>query len=121
MAATWTCDTCGHANPARAATCHNRQCPAAAAARRLNARIASNASWARTPIRSERTERARRNSPGRVEYWEARLRDEGIVAEADIPAAARNARDAYMAQLVKRREAKRAQERAAGRARRRAA
>ena len=78
------------------------------ATRSLNARIAVNTSWARTPIRSERTEAARRNSPGRVEYWERRIREEGVVSEADIPAAAENARRAYMAQLVKRRAAKRA-------------
>lgn len=78
--------------------------PAAAS---LNARIAGNTSWARTPVRSERTEPARRSSPGRVEYWEDRLRAEGVVAEADIPAAARNAQRAHMQRLIKKRWANR--------------
>jgi hypothetical protein len=78
------------------------------AARRTNALIAVHTSWAKTPIRSERTENARRNSPARVEYWEARLLAEGVVAEADIPKAAENARRAYMTQLSKRRKPKRA-------------
>lgn len=99
----WTCTTCGHGNPSRAKTCRGDGCPAGAADRSLAARIAVNTSWARTPVRAERTEAARRNSPGRVEYWEARIRDEGRVAEADISAAAENARRAYMAGLVKKR------------------
>ncbi|TDD32475.1 hypothetical protein E1287_22570 [Actinomadura sp. KC06] len=78
------------------------------AVRRLNARIAVNTSWARTPVRSERTENARRASPGRVEYWERVIREEGEVSEADIPAAARNAQRLYMARLVKKRANKRA-------------
>lgn len=78
------------------------------AARRTNALIAVHTSWARTPVRAERTENARRRSPGRVEYWVEKLRAEGVVAEADIPAAAENAQRAYMAQLVKKREAKKA-------------
>lgn len=78
-----------------------------AAERSLNARIAVNTSWARTPLRAERTEAARRSSPGRVEYWEARLREEGVIAEADIPAAARNAQRAHMQRLIKKRWANR--------------
>ncbi|TDD68576.1 hypothetical protein [Actinomadura rubrisoli] len=106
----WTCRTCNTVNPGHVQTCRGEDCLAAAAARRTNARIAVNTSWARTPIRSERTEAARRNSPGRLEYWIALLRAEGVVSEADIPAAAENARRAYMGQLVKKRGTKRATE-----------
>lgn len=60
---------------------------------------AANISWARTPDRSERTEPARRNSPTRIEYWERYVRNEGIVREQDIPAAAANYHSTYMKEL----------------------
>lgn len=76
------------------------------AARRTNALIAVNTSWARTPVRAERTENARRSSPGRIEYWVEKLRVEGVVSDADLYAAAENAQKAYMAGLVKKRKTK---------------
>ncbi|WP_067184499.1 hypothetical protein [Microtetraspora niveoalba] len=59
-------------------------------------RIAVDISWARTPNRSERTEAARRASPMRIEYWEKKIRETGIVREEDIPKAAASAYRAHM-------------------------
>lgn len=59
-------------------------------------RIAADISWARTPDRSERTEAARRASPMRIEYWEAKVRAEGIVREEEIPKAAESYYRAHM-------------------------
>lgn len=61
--------------------------------------IAANKSWARTPNRSERTEAARKASPTTLDYWIAKKRDEGVVRERDILAAAQNAHKAYMGEL----------------------
>lgn len=77
--------------------------------RRQAALIAVNESWARTPDRAARTAPATAASPVSLEYWETRLRQEGVVRAADIPAAARNARSAEM----RRRALKSAQVRAA--------
>jgi len=66
--------------------------------RSANARIAADWSWAVTPDRSERTAAARAASPIHLAYWENLLRAEGRVREADIPAAAVNARRAWRAQ-----------------------
>lgn len=101
MPATWECRTCGHNNPNRAVICRGEDCPAAAAARRTNASIASNVSWARTPDRSERTAGARAGSPTSYEYWLTKVTAEGVVREADRPAAAASAHRAYMQQLSK--------------------
>lgn len=62
--------------------------------------IASDISWARTPNRSERTEPARRASPGRLESWIAKIRAEGVVREQDVEAAAANALRAHMRGLA---------------------
>lgn len=69
------------------------------ARRRLSASIAANASWARTPIRSERTAAARRSSPGSVEYWLAEVDPDERMSPDDRRKAAVNARRAYMAGL----------------------
>lgn len=86
----------------------------------MAARIAVNASWAKTPDRQARTRNAIRSSPVSVEYWEARLRAEGVVSEADIPRAAENARKSYMQGLAlksaKSRERNKAAKKAAVRA-----
>ncbi|MGS2641717.1 hypothetical protein [Streptosporangium sp. G12] len=75
-------------------------------------RIAVNKSWAMTPNRSERTAAARAASPTSLEYWEARIRKEGVVRPQDIPAAAVNARRAHMQEIRARGVAKKAAERA---------
>lgn len=64
--------------------------------RRIAAQIAAHTSWARTPDRRERTQPATKASPVSLDYWEARLREEGLVREEDIPKAAVNARAAEM-------------------------
>lgn len=58
--------------------------------------IAADKSWARTPNRSERTAPARAASPNSLRYWITKTRDEGIVREEDVLAAAQNAHRAYM-------------------------
>lgn len=72
------------------------------------ARIAVNTSWARTPARRERTQPATKASPVSVEYWENRVRADGIVCEAEIPKAAVNAHRAYMQQMARKSAASRA-------------
>lgn len=79
------------------------------------ARIASDASWARTPVRRERTAPGTKASPASYEYWVRRLTDEGVVCEDEIPAAAENAQRAYMSQLSAKAAAAR-RRKAAGRA-----
>lgn len=69
---------------------------ATAERRRQAALIAVHTSWARTPDRQARTAAATQASPVSLDYWEARLRAEGVVREQDIPAAAVNARSAEM-------------------------
>lgn len=64
--------------------------------RRQAALIAVHTSWARTPDRAARTAAATAASPVSLDYWEAKLRADGIVREVDIPAAAVNARAAEM-------------------------
>lgn len=59
------------------------------------ARYAVNVSWARTPDRRERTQPATKASPVSLEYWEAKLREEGI-PEHLLAKAAVNARRAEM-------------------------
>jgi hypothetical protein len=80
--------------------------------RRASALIAVHTSWARTADRRARTEAATRSSPVSLEYWEDKLRAEGVVSEADIPKAAANARSAEM----RRRALKSAQSRARNKA-----
>lgn len=58
--------------------------------------IAADISWARTPNRAERMEPARRASPQSLDYWLAKTREDGVVREQDIPAAAENAYRAHM-------------------------
>jgi hypothetical protein len=77
-------------------------------ARKANARIAANVSWARTPVRSERTEIARRSSPGSIDYWLDRIDPDGEMSTEDRRKAARNALRAYMGQLSQRRTKKKA-------------
>ena len=77
-------------------------------ARKANARIAANVSWARTPVRSERTEIARRSSPGSIDYWLERVDPDGAMSPEDRRKAARNALRAYMGQLSRRRAKKQA-------------
>lgn len=51
--------------------------------------IAADISWARTPNRAERTAPGHRASPLHIDYWIAKVRDEGIVTgEAEILKAA---------------------------------
>ncbi|MGW4469703.1 hypothetical protein ACWENQ_08520 [Nonomuraea sp. NPDC004354] len=77
------------------------------------AKLAVHASWARTPDRRERTQAATIASPVSLEYWEDRLRAEGVVSEADIPAAAVNARSAEMRRRALKSAASRARNKAA--------
>lgn len=77
------------------------------------ARIAANISWARTPDRQARTQAAVDASPVRLPYWIARVRAEGVVPEADIPAAAENYRLAYVQKLAAKSAEARARNRAA--------
>ncbi|GAA3531420.1 hypothetical protein GCM10022419_008150 [Nonomuraea rosea] len=76
------------------------------------ARIAAHSSWAQTPDRRERTQPATNASPVSLEYWEKKLREEGVVREEDISKAAVNARSAEM----RRRALKSAKARARNRA-----
>lgn len=61
--------------------------------------LGNDASWARTPIRAERTAPAHRSSPVSYDYWLAKTRAEGVVCEADIAKAAESAHRAYMRRL----------------------
>lgn len=81
--------------------------------RRLAALIAVHTSWARTPDRAARTAPATAASPVSLEYWENRLRAEGVVSEADIPKAAANARSAEMRRRALASAATRARKKAA--------
>lgn len=66
------------------------------------ARIGAHTSWARTPNRAERTEPARRASPGRIEFWldrPERLDPLGVMSPEDRLKAAQSAVRAHMSQL----------------------
>lgn len=72
-------------------------------------RVGALESWARTPDRTARTAPARRNAPGHVDYWLARL-DAELFANAsdrDRVAAAESARRAHFQRLALNREARR--------------
>ena len=64
------------------------------------AQIAVLTSWARTPDRAARVRAATDASPVCLPYWIARVREEGVVREEDIPAAAENYRLAYVKRLA---------------------
>ncbi|MEU3162937.1 hypothetical protein [Streptosporangium sp. NPDC006930] len=83
-------------------------------------RMAANRSWAMTPNRSERTAAARAASPTSLEYWEARIRAEGVVRSQDIKKAAVNARRAHMQAIRAKGVARRAAEKQAREAERQA-
>lgn len=75
----------------------------------LEARLASQRSWARTPSRLARTQTARSNSPAGIDWHVARLGPEfDDASQADRLAAAEMARKAYMTSLqIKAAEARR--------------
>jgi hypothetical protein len=77
------------------------------------ARIAANISWARTPVRAERTRAATEANRGNLAYWEAQIRAEGVVCEEEIPLAAENRRRAHMQQMAAKSAKTRARNKAA--------
>lgn len=77
------------------------------------ARKAVNTSWARTPVRRERTRKGTEASPFSLAYWEAKVRAEGVVCEAEIPLAAENYRIAWQQGNAKKSAASRAKNKAA--------
>lgn len=72
-------------------------------------RVGALESWARTPDRTARTAPARRNAPGHIDYWLARLDPELFAgaSERDRLAAAEAARRAHFQRLALNREARR--------------
>lgn len=57
--------------------------------------IAADISWARTPNRTERTAPGHKASPLSLDYWIAKVREEGVVREEDVEAAAVSERRAW--------------------------
>jgi hypothetical protein len=49
----------------------------------MRARIAVHESWANTSDRSERTRKARENSPQSLAYWEREVDPEGVLPELE--------------------------------------
>jgi hypothetical protein len=56
---------------------------------------AAHDSWGRTPDRQARTRAAIEASPVHIDYWIKKVREEGVVREQDVPAAAENKRAAW--------------------------
>ncbi|MFC4912549.1 hypothetical protein [Actinomadura gamaensis] len=83
------------------------------AERSAAARLAANVSWARTPIRAERTAQAHAASPTSYTYWLNKIQQEGEIAPQDQAAAAKNAHRVYMTQLSRRAAASRRSRKAA--------
>lgn len=54
------------------------------------ASIAAHASWGKTPDRQARTRAAIQASPVHIDYWIKKVREEGVVREHDVHAAAEN-------------------------------
>jgi hypothetical protein len=68
----------------------------------LNGRIGALESWSRTADRTARTAAGHKASPVSIDYWINKLREEGIVAEADLYKAAEERRRAHMLRLARR-------------------
>lgn len=72
------------------------------------ASIAAHASWGKTADRQARTRPAIANSPVHIDYWIKRVRDEGVVREHDVLAAAHNKQAAWRRQCAAKSAATRA-------------
>ena len=68
--------------------------------RSLRARLAVNASWAKTKDRTARTKNGTDASPARLTYWEKRVDPDGVMDDATRSKAAKNARTAHYQRMA---------------------
>ena len=68
--------------------------------RSLRARLAVNASWAKTTDRSARTAPGTAASPASLSYWEKRVDPAGVMDDATRSKAAENARTAHYQRMA---------------------